>query len=155
MSSSSLPSFIKNRAVLEKKLKLRKVNWRQTEGDVWTEGRRKTRYDKGNMTSKRRQNVSTIWLWNGTKNNNTFYIQLYASRSILCIGCVAVAFWSEERDPVTYFCPILNPPLGRSGPNALKSALGHEFFNPTKFCKHPLRLTICSHNACIFKTCIN
>ena len=58
--------------------------------------------------------ASKIWLWNGTKNNNTFFP--HASRLLLCIRFVAVAFQSEEEvhwrrgPPVTYFGPTLDQP---------------------------------------------
>ena len=44
----------------------------------------------------------------------------------------------KKGDPVTYFGPALDPPLGGSGRNTLMHVRGHEHFIPTKFCKHPL-----------------
>ena len=64
----------------------------------------------------------------------------YASRSLLCIRYVAVAFRSEKRtlykkgNPVTYFCPALDPPLGGSVRKTPEK--DHEYFILTKFHKY-------------------
>ena len=66
-----------------------------------------------------------------------------ASRSLLCIWFVAVAFRSEEevskrRGPsVTYFCPALDPPLCGSGRKTTTLIRDHEYFIPTKFHQNP------------------
>ena len=68
-----------------------------------------------------------------------YYIP-HASRSLLCIRFVAVAFQSEEEvrwrrgPPVTYFCPALDPPLDGSGRKTTTLVRDHEHFIPTKFC---------------------
>ena len=51
----------------------------------------------------------------------------HASRSLLCIRFVAVAFWAKKQffkmgTPLTYLCPALDPPLGRYGRNIFKDA---------------------------------
>ena len=70
----------------------------------------------------------------------------HASRSLLWIRFVAVAFRSEEEifwrrrtppPPPDLFCLALDMPLAKYGQNILH-VLGHEHFNPTKFCTHPL-----------------
>ena len=66
----------------------------------------------------------------------------HASRSLLCIRFVAVAFRSEEvrwrrGPPVTYFCPALDPPLGGSGQKTTTLVRDHEYFIPTKFHQNP------------------
>ena len=68
----------------------------------------------------------------------------HASRSLLCIRFVAVAFWAKKKNnffkmgtPVTYFCPALDLPLGRYGRNILMHIRGHKHFILTKFHKHP------------------
>ena len=67
----------------------------------------------------------------------------HAFRSLLCIWFVAVAIRSEEevcqrRGPsVTYFCPILDPPLGGSGRKTTTLVGDHEYFIPTKFHQNP------------------
>ena len=82
------------------------------------------------------KNASKIWLRNGTKNNNT---SSHASRSLLSIRFVAVAFRSEEEvswrrgPPVTYFGPALDSPLGGSGRKTTTLVRDHEYFIPTKF----------------------
>ena len=52
------------------------------------------KYTKNDYVQKDVQNASKIWLPNETKNNNTSSPN--ASRSLLCIQYVAVAFRSEE-----------------------------------------------------------
>ena len=72
----------------------------------------------------------------------------HASRSLLWIRFVAVAFQSEEkvcwrRGPrVTYFGPALDPPLGGSGWKTITLVRDHEHFIPTKFRKHPSSGTV-------------
>ena len=71
------------------------------------------------------------------------YFFLYASKSLLCIRFVAVAFRSEEEVlwrrelPGTYFGPALDPPLGGFGPRVNTNVRGYEYFIPTKFGKYP------------------
>ena len=78
----------------------------------------------------------------------------HASRSLLWIRFVAVAFRSEEEviwrkeppppppptppTPVTYFASHWICPLGKYGQNIFMHMPGHEPFIPTKFRKHPL-----------------
>ena len=69
----------------------------------------------------------------------------HASKSLLWIQFVAVAFRSEEvffkfnkGDPRDLFSLALDPPLGRNGQNIFMHVQGHEYFIPTKFHKHPL-----------------
>ena len=103
--------------------------------------------------------------WNGTKNKQHFIP--HVSRSLLYIRLVAVAFRSGKRSffkkrpptPLTYFCPALDPPLGRYGRNTLMHVRGHEHSIPTKFRKHPSSgsvvkaMTMCSHTyTCISAT---
>ena len=42
-----------------------------------------------------------------------------------------------KKDPVTYFCQALDPPLGPSGRNAFTHVRDHEYFIPTKFLQNP------------------
>ena len=42
-----------------------------------------------------------------------------------------------EGDPVTYFGPALDPPLGGFGPKVNSNVRGHEFLILTKFGKYP------------------
>ena len=69
--------------------------------------------------------------------------------TLLCIRFVAVAFQCEEvflekETPplVAYFCPALDPPLGRFYRNSLTYVRGHEHFIHTKFRKHPLSSSV-------------
>ena len=88
------------------------------------------------------KNLTSEW------NQKQQHFISHASRSLLCIRFVAVAFQSEGEVfwrrgpslylPVTYFCLTLDPPLGRYGRNIFMHVLGHEHFIPTKFRKHPL-----------------
>ena len=92
------------------------------------------------LSPKRRQksvkNLTSEW------NQKQQHIFPHASRSLLSIWFVAVAFRSEEEvswrrgPPVTYFGPALDPPLGGSGQNTLLHVRGPEHFIPTKFRKH-------------------
>ena len=64
----------------------------------------------------------------------------HASRSLLCIRFVAVAFWAKKQffklgTPVTYFCPALDPPLGRYGRNILMHIQGHNVGSQEKGAK--------------------
>ena len=43
----------------------------------------------------------------------------------------------KKGTPRDLFWPALDPPLGGFGPNTLMHVWGHEYFIPTKFCKHP------------------
>ena len=43
----------------------------------------------------------------------------------------------EEGDPVTYFCPALDPLLGGSGLKTTTLVRDHEYFIPTKFHLNP------------------
>ena len=85
------------------------------------------------------KNLTTEW------NQKQQHFITHASRSLLWIRFVAVAFRSEEqvfwRGPpppslVTYFAS-LDLPLGKYGQNIFKHVPGHEHFIPTKFRKHP------------------
>ena len=68
----------------------------------------------------------------------------HASRSLLCIRFVALAFQSVaevcwRRGPrVTYFGPALDPPLDGSGRKTTTLVRDHEHIIPTKFRKHTL-----------------
>ena len=66
----------------------------------------------------------------------------HASRSLLWIQFVAVAFRSEEENfwsgPPWPILPRLDPPLGRYGQIISMHVPGHEHFIPTKIRKHPL-----------------
>ena len=78
----------------------------------------------------------------GMEPKITTLLPTYASRSLLSIWFVAVAFLSEDGflkkgTPRDLFCPPpLDPSLGGSGRNALLPVRGHEHFIPTKFRKH-------------------
>ena len=84
------------------------------------------------------KNLTTEW------NQKQQHSITHASRSLLWIRFVAVAFQSEEEvflrrgPPVTYFAFSLDPPLGKYGQNIFMHVPGHEHFIPTKFRKHPL-----------------
>ena len=85
------------------------------------------------------KNLTTEW------NQQQQYFITHASRSLLWIRFVAVAFQSEEvfwrRGPppaMTYFASPMDPPLGRYGQNIFMHVPGREHFIPTKFRKHPL-----------------
>ena len=98
------------------------------------------------LSPKRRQkrvkNLTSEW------NQKYQYYIPHASRSLLWIRFVAVAFQSEEkvcwrRGPrVTYFGPALDPPLGGSGWKTTTLVRDHEHFIPTKFRKHPSSGTV-------------
>ena len=99
-------------------------------------------YDKAKWRSpKRRQkrvkNLTSEW------NQNYQHFFPHASRSLLSIRFVAVAFRSEKevswrrKPPVTYFGPALDPPLGRSGRKTTTLVRDHEYFIPTKFHQNP------------------
>ena len=69
----------------------------------------------------------------------------HASRSLLWIRFVAVAFRSEEEvfwrrppPPGDLFSLALDLPLGKYSQNIFMHVPGHEHFIPTKFRKHPL-----------------
>ena len=85
------------------------------------------------------KNLTTEW------NQKQQHFITHASRSLLWIRFVAVAFRSEEKvfwrrgpPPVDLFCLALVPPLGKYGQNIFMHVPGHEHFIPTKFRKHPL-----------------
>ena len=94
--------------------------------------------------NSRVKNFTTEW------NQKQQHFITHASRSLLWIRFVAVAFQFEEEvflrrgpppppPPVRdLFCLALDPPLGRYGQNILMHVPGHEHFIPTKFRKHPL-----------------
>ena len=92
---------------------------------------------KFKKTSKTRQNLTSEW------NQKKQHFFPHASRSLLCIWFVAVAFRSEEEvsyrrgPPVTYFCSALDPPLGGSGRKTTTLVRDHEYFIPTKFHQNP------------------
>ena len=71
------------------------------------------------------------------------HFSLHASKSLLCIRLVAVAFQSQKevrcrRGPtVTYFCPTLDPPLDGSGRITTTLVRDNEHFIPTNFRKYP------------------
>ena len=80
------------------------------------------------------------WLRNGTKNNNTSFHMLLDhcyTFGLLLYPSSLKKHLLEEGDPVAYFRPALDPPLGRSGRNTLMHVRCHEHFIPTKFHKHP------------------
>ena len=93
------------------------------------------------LSPKRRQkrvkNLTSEW------NQKLQHFFPHASRSLLSIWFVAVAFWSEEEvswrrgPPLTYFCPALDPHLGRSGRKTTTLVRDHEYFIPTKFHQNP------------------
>ena len=85
------------------------------------------------------KNLTTEW------NQKQQHFITHASRSLLWIRFVAVAFRSEEKvfwrrapPPLDLFCLALDPPLGKYGQNIFMHVPGHEHFIPTKFRKHPL-----------------
>ena len=101
-------------------------------------------------------NVSKIRLQNGTKKQQHFIT--HASRSLVWIRFVAVAFQSEEfffkketphpppppptLTPVTYFAsPWIRHWVDRAQ-NIFMHVPGHEHFIPTKFRKHPLSVSV-------------
>ena len=91
------------------------------------------------------KNLTTEW------NEKQQHFITHASRSLLWIQFVAVAFQSEEvflkkrttppppppPPPRDLFCLALDPPLGRYGKNIFMHVLGHKHYIPTKFRKHP------------------
>ena len=86
--------------------------------------------------NERVKNLTSEW-----NQKQQSFIQ-HASRSLLCIRFVAVAFWAKKNNfkmgtPVTYFCPALDPPLCSYGRNILMHIRGHKHFILTKFHKHP------------------
>ena len=93
------------------------------------------------------KNLTTEW------NPKQQHFITHASRSLLWIRFVAVAFRSEEAafrrspppPPRDLFCLALDPPLGKYGQNIFMHVPGHEHFIPTKFRKHPLSD---SHGGC-------
>ena len=84
------------------------------------------------------KHLTTEW------NQKQQHFITHASRSLLWIRFVVVAFWSAEDvflrrgHPRDLFCLALDPPLGKYGQNIFMHVLGHEHFIPTKFRKHPL-----------------
>ena len=82
------------------------------------------------------KNLTTEW------NEKQQHFITHASRSLLWINVVAVAFRSEDifwrrgtpPPPVTYFASPLTSPWA----DMAKHVSGHEHFIPTKFRKHPL-----------------
>ena len=94
------------------------------------------------------KNLTTEW------NQKQQHFITHASRSLLWIRFVAVAFRSEEKvfwrrtSPpplVTYFASHWIHPLGKYGQNIFMHVPGHGHFIPTKFRKHPLSD---SHGGC-------
>ena len=96
------------------------------------------------------KNLTTEW------NQKQQHFITHASRSLLWIRFVAVAFRSEEKvfwrrgpppppPPPDLFCLALDPPPGKYGQNIFMYVPGHEHFIPTKFRKHPLSD---SHGGC-------
>ena len=57
------------------------------------------------------------------------------------IYCCSLPVWRrsflKKKTPVTYFCPALDSPLGRSGRKTTTLVRDHEYFIPTKFHKNP------------------
>ena len=55
--------------------------------------------------------------------------------------CCSLPFYKrsslEKGNPVTYFGPALDTPLGGFGSNVNTNVRGHEYFIPTKFGKYP------------------
>ena len=83
------------------------------------------------------KNLTTQW------NQKQQHFITLASRSLLWIRFIAVAFRSEEffwrrGHPCDLFCLALDPPLGKYGKNIFMHVPGHEHFIPTRFRKHPL-----------------
>ena len=62
----------------------------------------------------------------------------YAFGLLLWPSSLKKKFVEEGDPPVTYFCPILDPPLGESGRKTTTLVRDHEHFMPTKCRKHPL-----------------
>ena len=93
-----------------------------------------------NKLDSRVKNLTKEW------NEKHQHFITHASRSLLWIQFVAVAFQSEEenfwRGPCDLFCLALDPPLGRYGQNISMHVPGHEHFIPTKFRKHPLSRSV-------------
>ena len=83
---------------------------------------------------------SRVKNWTTEWNEKQQHFITQASRSLVWIRFVAVAFRSEEvfwrRGPPPL---ALDPPLGQ---NIFMHVLGHEHFIPTKFCKHPLSSSV-------------
>ena len=84
------------------------------------------------------KNLTTEW------NQKQQHFITHASRSLLWIRFVAVAFRSEKEvfwrrgpPPGDLFCLALDLSLGKYGQNILHVP-GHEHIIPTKFRKHPL-----------------
>ena len=93
----------------------------------------------------RLKNLTTEW------NQKQQHFITHASRSLLWIRFVAVAFGSEEEvlwrrgpPPGDLFCLALDLPLGKYGQNIFMHVPGHEHFIPTKFRKLPLLKRFCS-----------
>ena len=69
--------------------------------------------------------------------------KIIAMHSVCCCSLpVRRLSFFKKGTPTTYFCPALDPPLGRYGQNTLMRMNGHEYFIPTKFRKHPLSSTV-------------
>ena len=93
---------------------------------------------KSKKMSKRVKNLTSKW------NQKQQHFFPHASRSLLCIRFVAVAFQSEEKfveegDPCDLFWPALDPPLGGSGRKTTTLVRDHKYFIPTKFHQNPSR----------------
>ena len=94
---------------------------------------------KSKKTSKPRQNFD----FRMKQKITTLFPTCF--RSLLCIRFVAVAFGSEEDDPwrrgppVTYFGPVLDPPLGGSARKTTTLVRDLEYFIHTKFHQNPSR----------------
>ena len=83
------------------------------------------------------KNLTTEW------NKKQQHFITHASRSLLWIRFVAVAFRSEEvflkkGTPRDLFCLALDLSLGKYDQNIFMHVPGHEHFIPTKFRKHPI-----------------
>ena len=90
------------------------------------------------------KNLTTEW------NQKQHHFKTHASRSLLWIRCIAVAFRSdkkvfEEAPPPLPILLELDPPLGKYGQNIFMHVPGHKHFILTKFRKHPLSD---SHGGC-------
>ena len=84
------------------------------------------------------KNLTTEW------NQKQQHFITHASRSLLWIRFVAIAFRSEEevfwrREPIL---PRPGSALGKYGQNIFMHVLGHDHFIPTKFRKHPLSSSV-------------
>ena len=61
----------------------------------------------------------------------------YAFSLLLYSSSLKKKFFEEKGPSLTYYGPVLDPPLGGCGPKVNTNVWGHEYFIPTKFGEYP------------------